>query len=113
MRNDGYDLGAILNDLKAGETYRDIGRRHRVSRQLVSKLAVKHDLRRRNKYLVRPVFLCACGTKTTAMTGVCVLCRSTSEYPPPSPADGIDPNGWAFDPRRRIQVWHDPEQEAS
>ena len=109
MRNDNYDLAAILEDLRAGEPYKAIATRRGVSRQLVSRIAINHDLRRRKEYIKRPVRLCGCGTKTTATNGVCVLCRETSGYPVPSPTDGIDPKGWVLDRRRRILVW----QEAS
>jgi len=108
-RNDGYDIDGIIADIRAGETYRDIANRHGVSRQLVSKLAVHHDLRRRKEYIKRPVHLCACGTKTTAMTGVCVLCRNLDGYPEPADSDGLGEGAWVLDPQRRIRVWQQSE----
>ena len=103
-RNDHYDRDAVLDDLRDGLPYAQIMFRHDIARQTVSRLAIKHGLRRNpggpNK---GPEVACnGCGDRTWSPLGLCPPCQIELGG---AADEALAGGAWVLDPRRRIQVW--------
>lgn len=98
-RNDNYDAAAILDDLReSSDPYKAIARRHDVSPQTVSKIAIAHGLRRRD------------GVRGAARAGNHWTLRSTTY----TDADAAGLTGGRWVRRGLVWVWQaDGLQEAS
>lgn len=106
-RNTDYEPLKVLDDSRAGLTYKKIAERRGVSIQTVSKIAIDNDIFRRPRHPVRPCPRCK---KPTRRADTCRAC--VNYYNEPTEADALTGGQWVIDKRRRVLVWQS-EQVAS
>lgn len=99
-RNIHYDRDAILEAIRDGQTYGEISAAHNVSRQVISRLAITHGLRRQDNR--GPERACdGCGIR---IWGDKALCKPCQDFYIEPPAPEELPGAWVIDLRRRVVV---------